>query len=142
MLGMKFSEISSEEWLDLQPYLDTCLLPVTGLVGSEQPHEATTALEQLRDIMDLIEIPYKGRVVTYPAFHFYEESLASGMLTEVCSKLRRTGFKHIIIVAPKRDLLSQHCGEDFLLQPESDGSLPSKSEVANWMRSLWNGQAT
>ncbi|MGO4375464.1 DUF2487 family protein, partial [Paenibacillus sp. MCAF20] len=67
---MKFSEIEKEQWEELRPYLDTCLLPVTGMDGSEQPYEATEWLERLRDIMDLIEIPFKGRVVTYPACHY------------------------------------------------------------------------
>ncbi|WJH37540.1 YpiF family protein [Paenibacillus sp. CC-CFT747] len=68
---VKFSEIREEQWKDLQPYLDTCLLPITGLTGTESPWMTTEALEMLRDIMDLVENPYKGRLVTYPALHYF-----------------------------------------------------------------------
>ena len=55
-------------------YLDTCLLPVTGLTGKESPVEAGDRLEQLRDLLDLLEIPYHGRTVTYPAWHYAEDA--------------------------------------------------------------------
>lgn len=67
---MKFSDIEEQTWDELRPYLDTAVLPVTGLNGGETPWEATRELEYLRDALDLIEIPFKGRIVTYPATIF------------------------------------------------------------------------
>ena len=67
---MKFSDIEEQNWEQLAPYLDTCLLPLTGLDGTEKPWQATNALEKLRDFLDLIEIPFRGRIVTYPAAHY------------------------------------------------------------------------
>lgn len=96
---MKFSEIHEEKWPQLRPYLDTCLLPVTGLTGTEEPWLAASRLEKLRDVLDLIEIPFKGRVVTYPAFHYLNASSASQMLTEQCVRLREAGFTYIVIAA-------------------------------------------
>lgn len=140
---MKFSEISAEEWGSLQPYLDTCLLPVTGLMGIEQPFEATEQLEKLRDIMDLIEIPFKGRVVTYPAMHFYTNDEASrNMLEQVCKSLKKTGFKHVLIATAQAGLDVAVNNASMVLRPEHDGSLPESSKVAVMMRELWNGQAT
>ena len=140
---MKFSEISAEEWGSLQPYLDTCLLPVTGLGGIEHPYEATEQLENLRDIMELIEIPFKGRVVTYPAMHFFNGDEASQtMLEQICDSLKKTGFKYILIVTAKADLEIAAHNVNIVLRPEPDGSLPSSSQVAIMMRELWNGQVT
>lgn len=97
---MKFSEIKKEEWLALKPYLDTCLLPVTGLSGSESPVEAADRLEQLRDVLDLLELPYRGRTVTYPALHYIEAgSEAQQQLAEIMRRIRETGFRYVIIVS-------------------------------------------
>ena len=71
---MKFSDIDKEQWPELKPYLDTVLLPVTGLSGDEQPWEATRGLEKLRDLIDAVEIPFHGRVVIYPAYHYISKT--------------------------------------------------------------------
>src|SRR5690242_1688786 len=98
---MKFSEINSTEWSELKPYLDTCLLPLTGLTGKEQPWEAAERLEKLRDLMDLVEIPFRGRVVTYPAVQYKTtEELFSHDIDRLCSKLKECNFKFVILITP------------------------------------------
>ena len=67
---MKFSEVEEATWSELSPYFDTCLIPYTGLSGKVCPIEATEALARLRDFMDLVEIPFKGRIITYPAVQY------------------------------------------------------------------------
>lgn len=139
---MKFSEISSTQWDELQPYLDTCLFPVTGMDGTETPPEATMALERLRDLMDLIEIPFKGRVVTYPACHYAGEGdeLAASLRKWMAS-LRKTGFRYIIIVTTNTGIQLTHCGADAVITSLPGGELPSREEVSNVIRSLWNGKS-
>lgn len=91
---MKFNEVPKDQWNELKPYLDTCLLPVTGMSGSESPIEATKALEDLRDALDLFEIPYRGRTVTYPALHYVPSDVEG-----ICRRLREeAGFAYVVIV--------------------------------------------
>jgi len=96
---VKFSDIEQAKWPQLRPYLDTCLLPVTGLTGREEPWQATRQLEMLRDLLDLVEIPFKGRVVTYPALHYIHQDTGRQLLSEVCRQLKACGFAYIIIAA-------------------------------------------
>ncbi|RUT36065.1 DUF2487 family protein [Paenibacillus zeisoli] len=100
---MKFSEINPAEWEELKPYLDTCLIPVTGLSGTEQPHEVVYSLERLRDVMDWIEIPFKGRVVTYPAFQYGKEDIRD-QINAVCANVKSAGFKYVIVVSADVEL--------------------------------------
>lgn len=98
---MKFSDLSKEQWDELQPYLDTCLLPITGLSGEEAPWEAVVALERLRDVMDLIEQPYGGRVVTYPAVQYAasnDEAELQRTVNGICERLKKHHFSHVIVV--------------------------------------------
>ncbi len=96
---MKFSEIEEKQWAELKPYLDTCLLPLTGLSGDEQPWQVKRALQRLKDVMDLVEIPFKGRVVTYPAMHFCGEDESFAHAVErTCQNLRAAGFRYVIVI--------------------------------------------
>ncbi|MEW9698968.1 DUF2487 family protein [Paenibacillus sp. SI8] len=95
---MKFNDIEKDEWPDLKPYLDTCLLPLTGLKGSEDPAQTTTALERLRDALEAIEIPFKGRVVTYPALHYVTGVDMKEQLASLSVKLKHAGFRYVIVL--------------------------------------------
>jgi 23S rRNA (pseudouridine1915-N3)-methyltransferase len=143
METMKFSEITREQWEELSPYLDTCLLPVTGMPNTAKPYEATEWLEQLRDIMDLIEIPFKGRVVTYPAWHYISDSeRLSEHLNEWCASAKRGGFRYVIVVTANKQLIVECPEVDLWFGPSNEGELPLQSDVSNAIRSLWSGQAT
>lgn len=96
---MKFSEIEREQWKELAPYLDTVLLPVSGLTGGEEPWEAVSALERLRDALDPLETAYRGRVVTYPALHYVNSDDELVKWTdELCDRLFAVGFQFCIVV--------------------------------------------
>ena len=136
---MKFSEIEQEQWEELKPYLDTCLLPITGLDGSESPVEATLALENLRDIMDLVEIPYRGRVVTYPACHYYSvDPAAQAQIASYCRSLRGQGFKYIILITAQLHIAFPTNEADLWITPTDNGEIPSSDQVNLQIRELWS----
>jgi len=142
---MKFSDVNSSTWDELRPYVDTCLLPVTGMTGAEQPWEATEALEALRDALDCFEIPYKGRVLTYPAFHYIEEEGAE-RLAAVCRRLKQS-FPYVVIVTAEAQWLEQiDIGKEqadlvFVLSPErlSEALTEVKDRISVSLQTLWTG---
>ena len=133
---MKFSDLDRSKWEELKPFLDTCLLPVTGMSGREAPWEATEALERLRDVLDVLEKRYLGRMVTYPAFHYTEGPGSAGTLANLCMNLKNAGFRYVIIAS--QDKLE---GE----VPEADLILTSEDAVSGaalrMVDRLWNGKA-
>jgi len=133
---MKFSEITSELWEELKPYLDTCLLPVTGLNGTESPAETTQALEDLRDVMDGIEIPFKGRVVTYPACHYIEETEGHDNVEKLCLALKRSGFRYVIVVSARLRNLAPPSA-DLTFVPNHEGVSVEAEAIGQAIRSLW-----
>jgi 23S rRNA (pseudouridine1915-N3)-methyltransferase len=142
-MNMKFSDINEKTWDDLRPFVDTCLLPVTGLTGNELPWEATCALEDLRDALDLFEIPYKGRVLTYPALHYVTEDRGVEQINELCAQLKKSGFAYVITVSAKAELegiLAQGNADlSFTLSPQLlTESLPvEKKRIAEQLMQLW-----
>jgi 23S rRNA (pseudouridine1915-N3)-methyltransferase len=138
---MKFSDIEQETWPDLKPFLDTCLIPVTGLSGLEEPWEVTQALEHLRDVMDWVEVPFKGRVVTYPAFHFnFEPSIMEAELNRLCSQIKRTAFKYVVVITADGRLVDLSLSEAdlFLCKPAAEGQLKNQSQdVSSLVQSIW-----
>jgi len=142
---MKFSELTPEQWGELQPYLDTAVLPVTGLNGSEAPYQATEALEKLRDVLDLIEKPFKGRIVTYPTCNYGQWNTETArQIAEICRNLKRAaGFKHVIVAAAFSEPLLIKAGEaDLFIGPDSFGAIPGTESVSEAVRQLWMGQTT
>ncbi|WP_141501484.1 DUF2487 family protein [Paenibacillus luteus] len=139
---MKFSEITKEQWEELSPYLDTCLLPVTGITKAVPPYQATEWLEQLRDLMDLIEIPFKGRVVTYPAWHYVDDNVQLEIQIEQwCSSMKSLGFRYMIVVTANSELNVNSAAVDLCFKPGTGGALPLQTEVSEAIRGLWSGQA-
>ncbi|MFB8375675.1 DUF2487 family protein [Paenibacillus taichungensis] len=100
---MKFSEMTQDSWAELQLYLDTCLIPYTALTGKQSPVEATEALERLRDFLDLVEIPFKGRIMTYPAFHYASPDMSMALNT-LSEQLKSSGFKYVVIMSSDGEL--------------------------------------
>lgn len=118
MTSVKFSDISRDSWSELQPYLDTCMIPYTGLTGEESPIEATALLERLRDFMDIVEMRYKGRIVTYPAFH-YENQENYEILNDICLKIKNNGFKYVMIMTADTSLEQSQCDNcDLILSQQ------------------------
>lgn len=154
MKSLKFSDIEEKTWDELRPYLDTAVLPVTGLSGGETPWKTAMELEYLRDALDLIEIPFKGRIVTYPAMHFISgarQGSYSLLLDEVCEGLKKAGFRFVVIVTAKsaRDLGEELVGTkhaDLVLRCTPDelkaSSSDAKRKAAESMSNLWNGSQT
>lgn len=131
---MKFSEFDGERWAGMQLYFDTAILPVTGLAGSETPDEASAALERLRDLLDLVEIPFKGRTVTYPALHYAADGAAIG---RIASGLKTAGFRYIIAVALDRSPASETPMVDLWITPDPDGSIPPAKAVSASVQAMW-----
>ncbi|GGD69053.1 DUF2487 family protein [Paenibacillus nasutitermitis] len=142
---MKFSELTPDQWGELQPYLDTAVLPVTGLTGNEAPYQATEALEKLRDVLDLIEKPFKGRIVTYPTCNYGAWNTETAQqVASVCRNLKQTaGFKHVVVAAAFSEPSLMKTEEaDLFVGPDSNGVLPAAEEVSVAVRHLWMGQRT
>ncbi|MFS0722629.1 DUF2487 family protein [Paenibacillus sp. 1P07SE] len=134
---MKFSELTEAQWQENGMYYDTCLLPVTGLTGGGNPLETTTALEKLADAIDLIEQPFKGRVVIYPACHYWGAE-DKPMLERLCSELKRSaGFKYVILVSAIHLPLPGTEQADLVVIPDQDGKLPPASEVREKVMQCW-----
>jgi 23S rRNA (pseudouridine1915-N3)-methyltransferase len=141
---MKFNEIQQTEWDELKPYLDTCLLPMTGLSGAESPWKVTKALEELRDLMDLVEIPFKGRVVTYPAIQYrLDDDQMIAAMDMLCEKLRADSFKYVILITADHSLAKlEFKAHDLILSPLilTEKVSESRDKVISEVQKLWNKQ--
>ncbi|WP_339272173.1 DUF2487 family protein [Paenibacillus sp. FSL K6-1330] len=141
---MKFSEVDEQTWPELKPFLDTCLIPFTGLSGSETPWEATAALERLRDFMDLAEIPFKGRLVTYPAIQ-YGNTEDIKLLNEVCHNVKLIGFKFVVIMTADVELSKEDVPESTLVlsrrRLEGNEGIPLSATVSGQISEMWQQES-
>lgn len=142
---MKFSQFEAKTWEEMKVFFDTCLLPVTGLTGSEAPYEAVERLELLRDVMDWIESPFQGRVVTYPAVQ-YGGVEAADQINRIVQGIRQVGFTYVIVASTVEELNEELLPEvNLLVTPqryaESAGQPKSQnSAVRERILRLWQEQ--
>lgn len=140
---MKFSELGEEQWAELQPYLDTCLLPVTGLTGREEPPEATEKVAAAGDWLYPLESSFRGRTVTLPAYHYVdaarEEEIAR--LERYCADLKRTGYRFVIVVTGERTIaVAELPSADVIVGPSAENSNPETERIRRTVTEMWRSK--
>lgn len=96
---LRFSDVDQKTWSQWQPFVDTAVVPLTGLDGTETPWEMRQRLEILRDLLDITEQPFKGRVLVLPAVQY---AFSEYQLKSMAKNLRHQGYHFIITVAAWR----------------------------------------
>jgi 23S rRNA (pseudouridine1915-N3)-methyltransferase len=134
---MKFNEIKQSDWLQLQLYLDTCLLPLSGLNGTETPDEMTRSLEELRDLMTPIETNFKGRIVTLPAVQYFinEQDLFVAHVDEIARRCKRQNYRFIIAISANETLKKLKFSEVDLFIVD-----PNFEDIYQQLSQLWRKQ--
>jgi 23S rRNA (pseudouridine1915-N3)-methyltransferase len=130
---LKFQEITSEQWPSLQPYLDTCVIPYAALSGEEQPPQVVAKLARLRDLLDWVEIPFKGRVVTYPAIQYELFANQQDCLRLLVQKIKQSGFRYVVIVSVNSEISPEMSSSDLVIHPEYG----TKEQVQQALISCW-----
>ncbi|MEK3716061.1 DUF2487 family protein [Paenibacillus sp. FSL R7-0333] len=141
---MKFSDFDSRAWETDGQYYDTCIIPYSGLQGTETPPETVKLLERQRDFLELAEQPYKGRVVTYPAVQYAGPGMTA-LLNELCRKVKSSGFQYAVVMSANEGLRREEVFESDLLLCLSEIAADSRTSVSVYVRSeiqaLWeNGK--
>ncbi|MHA6530938.1 DUF2487 family protein [Paenibacillus sp. BAC0078] len=137
---MKFSDFTTDSWTENGRFYDTCLLPLTGLSGTESPAEVTAALERLRDFLELVEKPFQGRIVTYPAVQYIEANSAE-VVNEICRKVKSKTFQYVIVLTADVSLSGMGIAESDLLLSLTDiqaSQAPSiSSYISEKIQAMW-----
>ncbi|NGM81466.1 DUF2487 family protein [Paenibacillus sp. 7124] len=94
---MKFSDFDKGSWEENGKFYDTCLIPFSGLTGKESPPQTAEWLERLRDSIDLVERPFKGRIVVYPAVQ-YDGIGKIDIINEICHNIKSNNFRFAIVL--------------------------------------------
>lgn len=135
---MKFSELNENSWPELQNYLDTCLIPISGLTGEEAPWEATDKVASSGQWLAPLERAFHGRTVTMPAFHYITDgSMDIERLDQLCKQWRANGFRYIIAICGQPQLLTPELSVDLIIQPASIGEEPDVEVIRKAVTDLW-----
>ncbi|WP_340024422.1 DUF2487 family protein [Paenibacillus sp. FSL K6-1096] len=141
---MKFSDFDRESWETNGHYYDTCVIPYSGLRGTETPPETVYILERQRDFLDLVEKPFQGRVVTYPAIQ-YAGTGSIALMNEICRKVKSIGFQYAIVLSANEALPEGEIHESDLVlcMPviAADSQVLVSAYVRGEIQALWeNGK--
>lgn len=138
---MKFSELGENDWAELAPYLDTALLPVTGLLGEETPPEAAALVGAVGDWLAPIESAFRGRTVTYPANHYIGPGDEQA-LNALCARVRSGGFRHIVVISGRFGWDEGQLPEaDLLAAPRTESDAPDTESLRRQIADMWKSAA-
>jgi hypothetical protein len=135
---MKFSEIDENSWPELQPYLDTCLIPLSGLTGEETPWEATEKVARAGQWLAPLEQAFRGRTVTMPAYHYEaggEED--ADRINRLIGQWRGIGFRYVVIVSGQASLMGERLNADLIIQPVPGEDEPNAERISKSVAALW-----
>lgn len=141
---MKFNDIDEHSWGEIRPFVDTCLLPLTGLTGQEAPWQVTRKLEKLRDLMDHVETPFRGRVITYPSVQYLEEEeTQAAMVNKLCRRLKDSGgYRFVITITANSKIAEMVFTESDMhitLDPDEEWtSQQLRDRIAERVGELWS----
>lgn len=138
---MKFSEIDENSWPELENYLDTCLIPVSGLTGEETPWEATEKVARSGQWLAPLEQAFRGRTVTMPAFHYLKDSRDLERLDGLCKQWRANGFRYVIAICGQPSGLPVDLSVDLIFQPSNDDEEPNLEQIRKLVTELWRKSA-
>lgn len=137
---MKFSEFDATTWPALTPYLDTCLLPISGLDGSETPDVMTDKAAAAGAWLSPVERMFNGRIVTLPALHYYDGSkMMREQLNRLCASIRRTGFRYVVVVSGTPGLLdaAAETEANLIVQPSDPEDRPESEMLRKAIVDMW-----
>ncbi|MFB9275252.1 DUF2487 family protein [Cohnella cellulosilytica] len=138
---MKFSEIDPQSWPELQPYLDTCLLPLSGLTGEESPSEATEKVARTGDWLAPLEEAFRGRTVTMPAYHYGADSPEHiRKVNELIASWRAGGFRYVVLVCGQ-PLELPGIDADLYVRPAAAPDEPDEQAIVQAVAGLWRSRA-
>ena len=93
--------------------------------------------------MDLAEIPFKGRLVTYPAVQ-YGNTEDIKLLNEVCHNVKSSGFKFVVIMTADVELSIEDVPESTLVlsrrRLEASEGIPLSAIVTGQISEMWRGK--
>ncbi|WP_158602175.1 DUF2487 family protein [Cohnella endophytica] len=135
---MKFSEIEENSWPELQPYLDTCLLPLSGMTGEEAPWEATNKIASAGRWLAPLEQAFRGRTVTMPAYHYggNDEDRPERMKRLIAS-MKGVGFRYVVVVSGQTMTKDELLGADLFVGPVAEGEEPEAHKISKSLADLW-----
>ncbi|NQX44792.1 DUF2487 family protein [Paenibacillus tritici] len=130
---MKFSDFDTKSWETDGHFYDTCVIPFSGLQGTETPPETVSLLERQRDFLELIEQPFQGRVVTYPAVQYAGPGSAA-LINELCRKVKSSGFQYAVVLSANERLSGEEIYESDLLLSLPEIAADSRTAVSTHVR--------
>lgn len=130
---MKFSDFSAEVWKENGRFYDTCLIPFTGLQGTESPLETVAALERMRNFMDIVEMPFQGRIVTYPAVQYMGAGYKA-LINEICHKVKSNQFQYVIVLTADIRLSGKEIIESDLVLSLPEIEVPQGGRLSGVVR--------
>lgn len=101
---MHWNGKDSTVFLAQKEYIDTAIIPLTLIDGSEQGFQfAASAADFILSLANIIENQFKGRIVLFPSFSYTNNQDKQSLLENWNEELKKAEFKHTFYITSDRE---------------------------------------
>lgn len=101
---MHWNGKDSAVFLAQKEYIDTAIIPLTLIDGSEQGFQfAASAADFILSLGNIIENQFKGRIVLFPSFSYTKNQDKQSLLETWGEELNKAEFKHTFYITSDRE---------------------------------------
>ena len=101
---MHWNGKDSAVFLAQKEYIDTAIIPLTLIDGSEQGFQfAASAADFILSLANIIENQFKGRIVLFPSFSYTKNQDKQSLLENWNEELKKAEFKHTFYITSDRE---------------------------------------
>lgn len=96
---MYFKSTDVQQFLSQKQFIDTALVPLLSIDLTENAViQSSTSADFLMSLTSFVEQQFKGRIVLFPPFSYFEKFKNEDFAKNIQENLEEFGFKHVIFI--------------------------------------------
>lgn len=96
---MYFKSLDVQQFLTQKQFIDTAMIPLVSIDLSENAViQSSTSADFLMSLTSFVEQQFKGRILLFPPFSYFEEMKNEEFAKNIQEKMRNFGFKHVVFI--------------------------------------------
>lgn len=96
---MYFKSLDVQQFLTQKQFIDTAMIPLVSIDLSENAViQSSTSADFLMSLTSFVEQQFKGRILLFPPFSYFEEMKNEEFAKNIQEKIKDFGFKYVVFI--------------------------------------------
>lgn len=96
---MYFKSLDVQQFLSQKQFIDTAMVPLLSIdLSDNEVIQSSVSADFLMSLTSFTEQQFKGRVMLFPPFSYFEEDKNLQYIQNIKEKIEKFGFKHVVFI--------------------------------------------